>query len=78
MVITGLIRFENGNYLSMALDLRQLRALHAGGEKLAQSFGGLPALIFDVLWVDIVDTWGLAYPQPFDGQLNITHSEVTR
>ena len=45
----------------MVPDLQQLRASHAGGEELAQPFSGLPALIFDVLWVDVVDNWGLAY-----------------
>ena len=52
-VITGLVRFENDNYHSMAPDLRQLRALYAGGEELAQSFSGLPALIFYVFYMDV-------------------------
>ena len=61
----------------MAPDLRLLQASHAGGEELAQPFSGLPALIFDVLRVDVVDTQGLAYSLPFDGQLSFTHSEFT-
>ena len=62
----------------MTPDLRQLQPSHAGGEELAQPLSSLPALIFDVLWMDVVDTRGLAYPQLFDGQLNFTPSEITR
>ena len=57
----------------MVPDLWQHRVLHAGGEELAQPFTGLPVLIFYVLWVDVVDTQGLAYPQPFDGQFSFAH-----
>ena len=45
----------------MTPDLRQLQALHAGGEELAQPFSGLPALIFDVLWVVLLTPGGGPY-----------------
>ena len=69
MVITGFVRFKNGNYVIMVPDLWQLQASYADREE-------LPALIVDVLCVDVVDTQGLAYPQQFDGQLSFACSEV--
>ena len=76
MVITGFVRFKNGNYVIMVPDLWQLQASYADREELAQPFSGLPPLIVDVLCVDVVDTQGLAYPQQFDGQLSFACSEV--